>query len=45
MTNYFSTDALMNDDYNFQFRYRSKDISYYYKKEFVFGALMVLGLL
>ena len=45
VTNHFDTSAIMSDDYTFQFRYRSKDISYYYQKEFIFGAIMVYLLL
>ena len=39
VTNYFEPN--MKDDYTFQYRYRSKAISYYFQKEFVFGAIMV----
>ena len=45
VTNYFDTNAYIKDDYIFQFRYRSENISYYYWKEFVFGAIMVIYLI
>ena len=39
VTKYFEPN--FNDDYTFQYRYRSRAISYYFKKEFVFGAILV----
>ena len=34
----------VDDDYIFQYRYRSKAVSYFFWKEFVFGAIMVYHL-
>jgi hypothetical protein len=40
VTNFFEPNFSV--DYQFQYRYRSKDISFYYKKEFVCALAMLL---
>ena len=40
ITNFFEPNFSV--DYQFQYRYRSKDISFYYKKEFICATAMLI---